>query len=101
MDWKNKALISALEFDKEKAQEDLVEFQSNLYEFLGRHSDSTPHSMLVMSACLIKCAIEMYSTVMPDEDIQFALEEMIKDIPKITEAIEHDTDIMEMSSTKH
>tara|TARA_R110002020_G_scaffold183094_1_gene379064 strand:+ start:1546 stop:1824 length:279 start_codon:yes stop_codon:yes gene_type:complete len=88
-------------FDEEKALEDVTEFQSNLYEFLGRHSDSSPHSMLVMSACLIKCAIEMYSTVMPDEDIQFAMEEMIKDIPKITEELQDDVNVMEISSTKH
>ena len=88
-------------FDEEKALEDVTEFQSNLYEFLGRHSDSSPHSMLVMSACLIKCAIEMYSTIMPDEDIQFAMEEMIKDIPKITEELHDDVNVMEISSTKH
>ena len=88
-------------FDEKKALEDVTEFQSNLYEFLGRHSDSSPHSMLVMSACLIKCAIEMYSTIMPDEDIQFAMEEMIKDIPKITEELHDDVNVMEISSTKH
>ena len=69
------------DFDKDEALQEVREFQSNLYEFLGRHSDHTPQKMLVMSACLIKCAIEMYSTVMPDEDIRFTIEEMIKDIP--------------------
>ena len=43
----------------------------------------------------------MYSTVMPDEDIQFAMEEMIKDIPKITEELQDDVNVMEISSTKH
>ena len=54
-----------------------------------------------MSACLIKCAIEMYSTVMPDEDIRLAMEEMIKDIPKITEELQGDINQMDVSFTKH
>ena len=91
----------AHDFDRDEALQEVREFQSNLYEFLGRHSDHTPQKMLVMSACLIKCAIEMYSTVMPDEDIQFAMEEMIKDIPKITEELHDDVNVMEISSTKH
>ena len=89
------------DFDKDEALQEVREFQSNLYEFLGRHSDHTPQKMLVMSACLIKCAIEMYSTVMPDEDIRFAMEEMIKDIPKITEELQGDIHQMDVSFTKH
>ncbi len=43
----------------------------------------------------------MYSTIMPDEDIRLTMEEMIKDIPKITEELQGDINLMDVSFTKH
>ncbi len=38
----------AHDFDRDEALQEVREFQSNLYELLGRHSDHTPQTMLVM-----------------------------------------------------
>jgi len=64
--------------------EDLQKIQNELWAIVNQHVGPEDQGViLAMSGSMIAIAIELYTVVLTDEDIESLLEVVVKDIPRI------------------
>ena len=65
-------------------EEDFLKIQNELWDVVNQYvgTDDT-EVIFALSGIMMGIAIELYSILLTDEDIEDILEEVVKDIPKI------------------
>ena len=64
--------------------EDFAKIQNELWDVVNKHVEPEDHEViLALSGSMMAIAIELYTVVLTDEDIESLLEAVAKDIPLI------------------